>query len=116
MQQPLPCCSRRPEPWPWASSCSCRGSDRGEQGNSYIQPVSSGRSPGGLFRGGPGCRKRALVKENRMLDREMLRNEADKVREAAESKNEPCPIDEWLRTDSRRRVMLQDLEDLRRRK
>jgi seryl-tRNA synthetase len=51
-----------------------------------------------------------------MLDRDLLRNDPERVRKAAALKNEPCPIDEWLRADSSRRTMLQELEDLRRRK
>lgn len=51
-----------------------------------------------------------------MLDREFLRSEPEKVREASALKNEPCPLDEWLTADASRRSMLQELEDLRRRK
>jgi seryl-tRNA synthetase len=51
-----------------------------------------------------------------MLDREFLRSEPEKVREASALKNEPCPLGEWLMADASRRAMLQELEDLRRRK
>lgn len=51
-----------------------------------------------------------------MLDRGLLRNMPDEVREAAENKGEPCPIDEWLELDERRRQLLTETEDLRRRR
>jgi seryl-tRNA synthetase len=51
-----------------------------------------------------------------MLDREFLRSEPERVREASALKNEQCPLDEWLHADVSRRAMLQELEDLRRRK
>ncbi|MBD3369118.1 serine--tRNA ligase [Candidatus Fermentibacteria bacterium] len=49
-----------------------------------------------------------------MLDRNVLRKEPDRVREAAASKGEPCPLDEWAGLDRDRRQLLQKLEDLRR--
>lgn len=49
-----------------------------------------------------------------MLDRELLRNDPDGVRKAAESKGEPCPIDDWLRLDGDRRAILAETEELRR--
>ncbi|MCK4806363.1 MAG: serine--tRNA ligase [Candidatus Aegiribacteria sp.] len=51
-----------------------------------------------------------------MLDRALLRNETDRVRLAAENKGEPCPIDEWLELDERRRRLLGETEELRRRR
>ncbi len=51
-----------------------------------------------------------------MLDRELLRNESERVREAAELKNEPCLIDEWLGADAERRSLLVEMEDLRKRR
>jgi seryl-tRNA synthetase len=49
-----------------------------------------------------------------MLDRNLIRNDPDKVREAAAAKGEPCPLEEWTELDSNRRELLQKLEQLRR--
>jgi seryl-tRNA synthetase len=49
-----------------------------------------------------------------MLDRGLLRNDPEKVRTAALNKGEPCPIDEWLELDGRRRRLLFETEELRR--
>jgi len=54
--------------------------------------------------------------ETLMLDRELLRNDPERIRRASALKNEPCPLDEWLTADSSRRAMLQELEELRHRK
>jgi len=51
-----------------------------------------------------------------MLDRDILRNDPERVRKAAADKGEPCPIDEWLRLDGDRRALLSRTEDLRRRR
>ncbi|MCK4504955.1 MAG: serine--tRNA ligase [Candidatus Aegiribacteria sp.] len=51
-----------------------------------------------------------------MLDRGLLRNEPDKVREASMNKGEPCPIDRWLSLDEERRNLLGSTESLRRRR
>lgn len=51
-----------------------------------------------------------------MLDRALLRNEPDKVREASLNKGEPCPIDRWLLLDEKRRNLLGRTESLRRRR
>ena len=51
-----------------------------------------------------------------MLDRGLLRNEPDKVREASLNKGEPCPIDRWLSLDEERRNLLGRTESLRRRR
>lgn len=51
-----------------------------------------------------------------MLDRGLLRNEPDKVREASLNKGEPCPIDRWLSLDEERRDLLGRTETLRRRR
>jgi seryl-tRNA synthetase len=51
-----------------------------------------------------------------MLDRNLLRKDPDRVREAAEAKGEPCPIEEWTETDRRRREILARSEELRRRR
>jgi len=50
-----------------------------------------------------------------MLDRGLLRKEPGRIRRAAENKGEPCPIDEWLKLDEKRRGILSETEDLRRR-
>jgi seryl-tRNA synthetase len=51
-----------------------------------------------------------------MLDRDILRNDPDRVRKAAENKGEPCPIQRWLELDSSRRSLLQETEELRHRR
>lgn len=51
-----------------------------------------------------------------MLDRGLLRNEPDRVREASLNKGEPCPIDRWLVLDRKRRDLLGRTESLRRRR
>jgi len=51
-----------------------------------------------------------------MLDRAVLRKEPDRVRAAAKNKGEPCPIDEWLELDEKRRGLLGETETLRRRR
>jgi len=51
-----------------------------------------------------------------MLDRAILRKEPDSVRAAAKNKGEPCPIDEWLELDEKRRGLLGETETLRRRR
>jgi len=51
-----------------------------------------------------------------MLDRGLLRNEPEKVREAAKAKGEPCPIDRWLELDINRRSLLGEVEEQRRRR
>ncbi len=51
-----------------------------------------------------------------MLDRGLLRNEPDRVREASLNKGEPCPIDRWLSLDRKRRDLLGRTETLRRRR
>ena len=51
-----------------------------------------------------------------MLDRNLLRNDPEKVREAARAKGEPCPLDRWTRADARRREILAESEELRRRR
>ena len=51
-----------------------------------------------------------------MLDRGLLRNEPDKIREASLNKGEPCPIDRWLSLDEERRNLLGMTESLRRRR
>lgn len=49
-----------------------------------------------------------------MLDRDILRNDPEKVRKAAADKGEPCLIDRWLELDARRRDLLSLTEELRR--
>jgi len=49
-----------------------------------------------------------------MLDRGLLRNDPDRIRTAALNKGEPCPIDEWLKLDAKRRQLLGETEELRR--
>ncbi len=51
-----------------------------------------------------------------MLDRDLLRNDPERVREAAASKNEPCPIDEWLGLDAKRRALVFEIDELRKRR
>ncbi|HOA05339.1 MAG: serine--tRNA ligase [Candidatus Fermentibacter daniensis] len=51
-----------------------------------------------------------------MLDRELLRHDPEKVRQACESKNEPCRIDRWLACDEARRNATVELDGLRRRR
>lgn len=51
-----------------------------------------------------------------MLDRDLLRNDPERVRDAAASKNEPCPIDEWLELDARRRVLVFEIDELRKKR
>ena len=51
-----------------------------------------------------------------MLDRNLLRKDPDRVREAAEAKGEPCPLDQWTDADARRREILFESEELRRRR
>jgi seryl-tRNA synthetase len=51
-----------------------------------------------------------------MLDRNLLRKDPDRVREAADAKGEPCPIGEWTEADARRREILAESEELRRRR
>ena len=51
-----------------------------------------------------------------MLDRNLLRKDPDRVREAADAKGEPCPIEEWTEADGRRREILAASEELRRRR
>ena len=48
-----------------------------------------------------------------MLDRNLLRNDPDRVRSACEAKREPCRLDEWQGLDERRRSMLSEVEALR---
>lgn len=50
-----------------------------------------------------------------MLDKVLIRNESDRVRQAASNKGESCPIDEWLELDRDRRRLLGETENLRRR-
>ena len=51
-----------------------------------------------------------------MLDRYLLRNNPEKVRQGTIDKGESCYIDEWLLIDSERRILLQKSENLRARK
>lgn len=51
-----------------------------------------------------------------MLDRDILRNDPERVRTAARNKGEPCPLDRWMELDSSRRSLLQESEELRRRR
>jgi seryl-tRNA synthetase len=51
-----------------------------------------------------------------MLDRDLLRNEPDRVREAAEAKGDACDVDAWLELDRERREILVRVEALRRRR
>lgn len=51
-----------------------------------------------------------------MLNRELLRNEPERVRKGSEAKGEPCPIEEWLKLDEERRNLLSETETLRRRR
>ncbi|MBN2586496.1 MAG: serine--tRNA ligase [Candidatus Fermentibacteraceae bacterium] len=51
-----------------------------------------------------------------MLDRDILRNDPERVRTASVNKGEACPIDEWLDLDESRRSLLARTEDLRRRR
>ncbi|MFO7950006.1 MAG: serine--tRNA ligase [Candidatus Fermentibacteraceae bacterium] len=51
-----------------------------------------------------------------MLDRNLLRKDPDRVREAASAKGEPCPVEEWAEADGRRREILAESEELRRRR
>lgn len=51
-----------------------------------------------------------------MLDRGLLRNEPEKIRQASLNKGEPCPIDRWLSLDEERRNLLGRTESFRRRR
>lgn len=51
-----------------------------------------------------------------MLDRKLLRKDPQKVKEAADKKGEPCPVDRWTELDENRRGLLTETEDLRRRR
>jgi seryl-tRNA synthetase len=51
-----------------------------------------------------------------MLDRGLLRNEPDRVAEAARVKGEPCPMARWQALDTEWRRRLGEVEELRRRK
>lgn len=51
-----------------------------------------------------------------MLDRDLLRNDPERVRAAAKNKGEPCPLDRWMELDSSRRGLLSESEELRRRR
>lgn len=48
-----------------------------------------------------------------MLDRKLLRKEPQRIAEAAEAKNEKIDIDLWIETDSSRRAVMLEIEDLR---
>ena len=48
-----------------------------------------------------------------MLDRNLLRNDAESVKQGALNKGEPCYIEDWLKLDKERRTILQQSEDLR---
>lgn len=51
-----------------------------------------------------------------MLDRDLLRNDPERVRTAARNKGEPCPLDRWTELDGSRRSLLKETEELRRRR
>lgn len=51
-----------------------------------------------------------------MLDRDLLRNDPERVRAAAKNKGEPCPLDRWTDLDGSRRSLLRESEELRRRR
>ncbi|MFO8183962.1 MAG: serine--tRNA ligase [Candidatus Aegiribacteria sp.] len=51
-----------------------------------------------------------------MLDRDLLRNDPERVRTAARNKGEPCPLDRWMELDGSRRGLLKESEELRRRR
>ncbi|MCD4708696.1 MAG: serine--tRNA ligase [Candidatus Sabulitectum sp.] len=48
-----------------------------------------------------------------MLDRKLLRKEPRRVAEAARAKNEKIDIEQWLETDSARRTLMLEIEELR---
>jgi seryl-tRNA synthetase len=51
-----------------------------------------------------------------MLERDLLRNEPDRVRAAAQAKGDVCDIDGWLELDRNRRAALVAVEELRRKR
>ncbi len=52
-----------------------------------------------------------------MLDRELLRQQSERVRAALEARGgDPAPLEEWLRLDGERRAGVTKVEELKRRR